>query len=780
MRATVLILIIVLLTGAWAAPGLFLSPARPDSSTFTVPIGDQWLYLGEAVSGARRLGDYEPGLYYYLFYGEDPPVGIRPIASFPGAHLLGSEELLPGFRGGELILLHPLPGFWRPPGELQLTPPEPFGGGWIDPSIIAKIDLEHYLDHLEELTAIPTRFSFCEGSQEAAELLMTTLGGWGYEPYYHHYDLNGAGTVAIWDISAVDENTAYAVGLMAVKTDDGGETWHALEETGGYGARSIYFLDENTGWMGGHRTMLATDDGGDTWERVDHDFPASIRDITFSGPTMGYAAGWGFISWTDDGGETWREADAPDVGDMLGIDAVDTLGVAVGVGGRILRSEDGGLTWESVDSGVTSNLYSVDIYIGTGNVWVVGAAGTIIHSGDGGLTWAPQDSDFTQYIYEVEFVDELHGYCVGDNRHLFETTDGGETWIEVRGSDQDRFLCLDVVDDDTLWIGGGQPPFVYLSTDGGETLIGGYIDTEETLSWRNVVCDLPSSGDGPALLVVGHYDSISEDPHNLAPGADDNGSGVSACLEVARACRGLTFDTPVRIVLFSGEEQGLIGSSYYVADLEEDEVGGVINLDMYAYRDDENYDLEAFTRDDSLWLSGAYDDGCDYTPAFVIETNDPGWYRSDHASFWRAGIPAIHIGEYDGTETYPYYHTTEDTIDKLDMIQGVSGARAAVAAVLQLVPREEQREGLATAYAFPNPFRPDEGHERITFRNLPSGTDLRIYDVAGSLVFEAGNLEGEYEWEVENSGGRDLASGVYLYHLADQGEEIIGKLAVIR
>jgi hypothetical protein len=295
-----------------------------------------------------------------------------------------------------------------------------------------------------------------------------------------------------------------------------------------------------------------------------------------------------------------------------------------------------------------------------------------------------------------------------------------------------------------------------------------------------VVCELPSANDGPALLITAHYDSISNDPFNLAPGADDNGSGVSACLEIARACRGLTFETPVRIVLFSGEEQGLIGSSYYVADLEEGDVGADLNLDMYAYRDDENYDLEVFTRDDSLWLSGAYDDGCGYTPAFEVETNDPEWYRSDHASFWRVGIPAVHVAEYAGTRIYPYYHTTEDTIDKMDLVQGVSGARAAAAAVLQLVPRGGQAEGLDAAYAFPNPFRPDRGHTTVTFRDLPAGTDLAVYDAAGSLVFEAGSLEGEYEWAVENSSGRRLASGVYLYRLAAHGEEKVGKLAVIR
>ncbi|HDR06946.1 MAG TPA: hypothetical protein ENN88_04860, partial [Candidatus Coatesbacteria bacterium] len=297
MRA-VAALCMVFVLGAWAAPGLFHAPARPEASLFAVPAADGWLFLGEATPGARRVADFEPGAHYYLFYGEAPPAGVRLLASFPDAHLITSDALLPGYPGGELLLLFPLPGLHQPAGLLQRTPPEPFGGGWIDPAVIARINTEHYLDHLEKLTAIPTRFSFSPGCDEAAELLMTTLGDWGYEPYYHSYNLNGAGTVSLWDISAIDQQTAYAVGLMAVKTEDGGQTWHALVDTGGYYARSVLFLDAERGFAGGWRTMLATKDGGESWELVDHDFPSSIRDIAFSDDERGCAVGWGFISWT--------------------------------------------------------------------------------------------------------------------------------------------------------------------------------------------------------------------------------------------------------------------------------------------------------------------------------------------------------------------------------------------------------------------------------------------------------------------------------------------------
>ena len=94
-----------------------------------------------------------------------------------------------------------------------------------------------------------------------------------------------------------------------------------------------------------------------------------------------------------------------------------------------------------------------------------------------------------------------------------------------------------------------------------------------------------------AMLAGGHYDCA------VAPGADDNASGVATVLEIARALSGCVPRRSVRLLFFSNEELGTIGSSQYVtsikATLPPEKVLGFIAVDMVAYGlDTEDLDLQ--------------------------------------------------------------------------------------------------------------------------------------------------------------------------------------------
>lgn len=67
------------------------------------------------------------------------------------------------------------------------------------------------------------------------------------------------------------------------------------------------------------------------------------------------------------------------------------------------------------------------------------------------------------------------------------------------------------------------------------------------------------------VLLSAHYDSRGSFGSTRAPGGDDDGSGVTALLGIARAIahRGVTFRSNVELVAFAGEEQGLLGSRAY-------------------------------------------------------------------------------------------------------------------------------------------------------------------------------------------------------------------------
>jgi hypothetical protein len=96
--------------------------------------------------------------------------------------------------------------------------------------------------------------------------------------------------------------------------------------------------------------------------------------------------------------------------------------------------------------------------------------------------------------------------------------------------------------------------------------------------------------------------------------------------------------------------------------------------------------------------------------------------------------------------------------------------------------------GLGEAYVYPNPFKPNSPGRfqaaGITFKRLPAEATIRVYAITGRLVAELRKTDRTvdyYEWDVTNSGGRKLASGVYIYYVTAPGSgRARGKFAVIR
>ncbi len=163
----------------------------------------------------------------------------------------------------------------------------------------------------------------------------------------------------------------------------------------------------------------------------------------------------------------------------------------------------------------------------------------------------------------------------------------------------------------------------------------------------NVVADKPGAGSGTRgiVFVVGHLDSvnIAGGPSDVAPGADDNGSGSAGVLEIARVLKDHPATHDLRLVLFGGEEQGLHGSTQYVTALsaaERSRIRAVINMDMIGTLN---------TATPTVLLEGAaisqslIDDLADaaqtYTSLIVQTSLNP--FASDHVPFINASLPAV-------------------------------------------------------------------------------------------------------------------------------------------
>jgi hypothetical protein len=212
----------------------------------------------------------------------------------------------------------------------------------------------------------------------------------------------------------------------------------------------------------------------------------------------------------------------------------------------------------------------------------------------------------------------------------------------------------------------------------------------DNLSGVNLEVTCPGTQLPEQLILVGaHYDTVLG-----CPGANDNGSGLAALLELSRLLRDAQLARSVRLVAFAHEEAPFFysdrqGSLVYAraANRRGDDIRLMISLETMAYFSDaprsQHYPplLRHFYPDRGNFialvsnlrsrramgrLAAAFRQASDF-PLQHIATLSlvPGVAWSDHLSFWRQGYRALMVTD-TAFYRYPYYHTPDDTPDKLD------------------------------------------------------------------------------------------------------------------
>jgi aminopeptidase YwaD len=179
--------------------------------------------------------------------------------------------------------------------------------------------------------------------------------------------------------------------------------------------------------------------------------------------------------------------------------------------------------------------------------------------------------------------------------------------------------------------------------------------------------------EGPCRIVIGgHYDTVTG-----VQGALDNASGTAAFLEVAQTLAARNLTRGICIVGFGAEEIGLLGSTYFVEQLDEEERSallGMINLDVVGFG--EELALAGSRALSDLALEVAAGQGIE------IERQElPPGASSDHASFLNAGLPAV---AFFTAEVGPI-HTPEDTVDQVNDFTVASVVLLALATTEALV-----------------------------------------------------------------------------------------------
>ena len=195
------------------------------------------------------------------------------------------------------------------------------------------------------------------------------------------------------------------------------------------------------------------------------------------------------------------------------------------------------------------------------------------------------------------------------------------------------------------------------------------------LKTQNVVAMLEGTDPaykGKYIVIGAHFDHLGRstqyamDPQAgdaIRNGADDNASGTAAVLQLARMLSVSRPKHSVIFVNFSGEEEGLLGSQYFVdnAPVPVDSIVSMFNFDMVGrLRDDK---LFVYGTGTATELPSLVDSAnLKILPALSIQGGGDGFGSSDHASFYAKNIPVLHFF----TDNHEDYHRATDDVEKIN------------------------------------------------------------------------------------------------------------------
>ncbi|GJM35788.1 MAG: hypothetical protein DHS20C18_47890 [Saprospiraceae bacterium] len=273
----------------------------------------------------------------------------------------------------------------------------------------------------------------------------------------------------------------YISGTGVYKTIDNGISWEPNDFEGLDQGFSVFFLDENIGWVGhSSRTIFKTEDGGETW--TEYDF--SMDDLT---PPYD-------IEFLD-----------PDTGYMVTSYA------------RAFRSRDGGETWDIVFENEDWQLATLD-FVNAQEGWLAGSISSegptrILHTTDAGETWEEQlaapssgSGAFGSNV-DLHFLDDQTGWFVNRTNLIYKTEDGGETWESYPIAQEGNAFAMRIffINDTLGWAPSTDNAAIYVTIDGG--LSWHPQSTDPYFNFGNTSIFMTSQDNGAAVYwpLIKHY-----------------------------------------------------------------------------------------------------------------------------------------------------------------------------------------------------------------------------------------------------------------------------------
>lgn len=290
-----------------------------------------------------------------------------------------------------------------------------------------------------------------------------------------------------------------------------------------------------------------------------------------------------------------------------------------------------------------------------------------------------------------------------------------------------------------------------------------------------------------AIVIGAHYDhlgrggqgSLDVNSKEIHHGADDNASGTSAILELARQfAKEKKNKRTIIFIAFSGEEEGLLGSNFYVNNpvFPIEKTVAMINLDMVGRLKDSKLTIGGIgTAKDwnemlKRWNDIMFDttDGYGVGQKFNLQLNEDGFGPSDHSSFYGKKIPVLFLF----TGTHENYHKPSDIADKLNYA-GLYQITSFVGKIVRAIDQNVQRPTYTVAKSSGTMGRTGFSVSLGTVPNYADSTDGLLLDGVrdNSAAAKAGIKAGDKIVKLAGKDIRNVSDYTFILGEMKAGEE---------
>lgn len=227
----------------------------------------------------------------------------------------------------------------------------------------------------------------------------------------------------------------------------------------------------------------------------------------------------------------------------------------------------------------------------------------------------------------------------------------------------------------------------------------------------------PDPKDDSLVLIGAHLDAIAVNQYyqlqSMAPGADDNASGVAVMIELARICHenNLQFRRDIHFMAYDGEELGLYGSYFDAQKRSQagEKIAIMLNNDMVSYQPDDNWRVMLHWYNNALDIVSRAADLCvqytDIDPVIPSASQNENSQYSDSYAYYQYGFRAVFAIEYTFSTSY---HTVHDVWDSNNYAYHADIARYNMAMLMDYAESSsgvgiDEHQASTTTHVYPNP-----------------------------------------------------------------------------